>query len=75
MTKTHTIYDAMPFPPYAYQEYPKHIHPDGPAGAFVEVADEEEEFAILAAAETPIARRGARARPSGVTGDSAALED
>jgi hypothetical protein len=62
MTKTHTIYDAMPFPAYAYREYPKHLHPEGADGPFVEVADEDQELAVLADAETAPPRRPSRAR-------------
>ncbi len=62
MTKTHTIYDAMPFPAYAYREYPKHLHPEGPDGPFVEVADEDQELAALAEAEGRAPRRLSRAQ-------------
>jgi hypothetical protein len=58
MTKTHTVYDAMPFADYTFQEYPKHLYPDGPMGPYVVVNDEDEELAALAEAESPAAREG-----------------
>lgn len=48
MAKIHTVYDAMEFPPWSYQEYPKHVYPDPKnPKAFVEVNNAEEERAAL----------------------------
>jgi hypothetical protein len=43
MPQTYTVYDAMKFPDYEFQEYPKHVYPNGPDKPYVEVRSEAEE--------------------------------
>lgn len=56
MPKTHTVYDAMAFPPYVHREYPKHVHPDGPCGRVVVLNDADEELAFLLEQERAAAK-------------------
>jgi hypothetical protein len=51
MPKTHTVYDAMAFPPHVHREYPKHLRPRGAEGPTVVVLSEEEELAALLEAD------------------------
>lgn len=43
MSKTFTVFDTMTFPDYEFQEYPKHVYPNGPDKPYVEVRSAEEE--------------------------------
>ena len=52
MPKTHTVYDAMAFPPHVHREYPKHVHPEGLSGRVVVLNDADEELAFLLEQET-----------------------
>jgi hypothetical protein len=51
MPKTHTVYDAMAFPPHVHREYPKHLRPRGADGPVIVVRSEEEELAALLEAD------------------------
>lgn len=48
MSRIYTVFDNMKFAPYEFQEYPKHVYPNGSAGDYVEVRSAEEEAKVMA---------------------------